>query len=81
MRPGTPIPLTLEEHRELGAEIRSALGRIRPLCDVVVSVYGPNNQAAFTFLKAVEYLDRLKQDLRAQAAEDLPGIPVDQFYL
>jgi hypothetical protein len=80
MRPGTSIPLTLQEHRELGAEVHSARVRIRQLCDLVVGVYGPNNQAAFTFLKAAENLDRLNQDLRAQATLDLPGFPVDTLY-
>jgi len=80
MRPGTIIPLTLEEHRDLGAEIRTARVRLRQLCDLVVGVYGPNSQAAFTFIKAVEYLDRLNEDLRAQAAQDLPGFPVAQLY-
>jgi len=80
MRPGTLIPLTLEEHRELGAEVRTVRLRLRQLCDLVVGVYGPNNQAAFTFLKAVETLDRLNQDLRGQAVQDLPGYPTDQLY-
>jgi hypothetical protein len=80
MRPGTSIPLTLEEHRELGAEIRAARVRMRQLCDLVMGVYGSNNQAAFTFLKAVENLDRLNHDLRAQAAQDLPGYPADKLY-
>jgi hypothetical protein len=80
MRSGPTIPLTLEEHRDLGAEVRNARLRMRQLCDLVVGVYGPNNQAAFTFLKAVEDLDRLNQDMRAQAAQDLPGYPVEQLY-
>jgi hypothetical protein len=48
---------------------------------VVVGVYGPNNQASFTFLKVAENLGRLCQDLQAQAAQDLPGYSVDGFYL
>jgi hypothetical protein len=80
MRPGTLNPLTLDEHRELGAEIRTARVRMRQLCDLVVGVYGPNTQASFTFLRAVEDLDRLSQDLRAQAGEDWPGYPMDKLY-
>lgn len=80
MRPGTPIPLTLEEHRELAAELRTARAHLHQLCELVVAVYGPNNQAAFTFLKTVEDLDRLTQDLRAQASRDLPGYPIDNLY-
>ena len=80
MRPGNPIPLTLEEHRELGSEVRIARERMRQLCDLVVGVYGPNNQAAFTFLKVVEALDRLGKDMQAQASQDLPGYPTDRLY-
>jgi hypothetical protein len=80
MRPGTATPLTLEEHRDLGGEIRAARLRLRQLCELVLNVYGPNSQAAFTFLKAVEDLDRLNQELRVQAAHDLPGSAVDKLY-
>jgi hypothetical protein len=55
--------------------------RLQELCKVVVSVYGPNNQAAFTFLKMADAMQRLCQDLQAQAAADLPGYPVEGFYL
>jgi hypothetical protein len=55
--------------------------RMQELCRVVVSVYGPNNQAAFTFLKVADAMHRLCQDLEAQAARDLPGYPTDGFYL
>jgi hypothetical protein len=81
MRPGTPIPLTLEEHRELGIEIRTARVRMRQLCELVAGVYGPANQASVSFLRAVEDLDRLSQDLRAQALKDWPDYPLDKIYL
>jgi len=81
MRPQTPVPLTLEEHRELGAEMRATNARLQELCKVVVSVYGPNNNAAFAFLKVAEQVNRLCQDLQAQAAKDLPGYPTEGLYL
>jgi hypothetical protein len=81
MRPQTALPLTLEEHRELGAEMRAVKARMQELCTVVVSVYGPNAQAAFTFLKAAEQVTRLCHDLQAQAAKDHPGYPTDGLYL
>jgi hypothetical protein len=81
MRPDTSIPLTLEEHRELSREIRAARARFRVLCDVVVAVYGPNNRAAFGFLKITEAMERLSQDLQAQVAQDYPGCNADDFYL
>ena len=81
MRPQSPVPLTLEEHRELGAEMRAVNARMQELCKVVVSVYGPHNTAAFTFIKAAEQIGRLCQDLQAQAARDLPGYPIVGLYL
>jgi len=61
--------------------MRMVKARLQELCKLVVSVYGPNNQAAFTFLKAAEQMERLCQDLQAQAAKDLPGLPIDGMYL
>ena len=80
MRPQTPVPLTLEEHRELGAEIRAANARLQELCKVVVSVYGPNTQVGFTFIRTAEAMNRLCGDLQTQATHDLPGYPVDGIY-
>jgi len=80
MRPQTPIPLTLEEHQELGKELRAVNARLQELCRLVADVYGPQSQAAFTFLKVAEAVDRLCQDLQAQAAADLPGYPVNGLY-
>jgi hypothetical protein len=81
MRPETSTPLTLEEHRELSREVRAARARLRELCNVVVGVYGPNNRAAFSFLKITDAMERLSQDLQAQVAQDYPGSSVDDFYL
>jgi hypothetical protein len=81
MRPQTPIPLTMEEHRELGVEMRAMNARMQELCKVVVGVYGPHAQAAFTFQKVADGVQRLCQDLQAQASRDLPGYPTDGFYL
>jgi hypothetical protein len=75
-----PISLSIEEHRELGRELTAATHRLRSLCDLVVHVYGPNNHSSFSFLKAMEALDRLKYDLQHQATQDLPGHPNDIFY-
>jgi hypothetical protein len=81
MRPETSTPLTLEEHRELSREVRAARARLRELCNVVVGVYGPNNRAAFSFLKITDAMERLSQDLQAQVAQDYPGSSVDDFYV
>jgi hypothetical protein len=81
MRPAESIPLTLEEHRELGAELRRSRAQIQQLRTVITEIYGPNNQAAFSFSKAAEALERLSVDLQAQAARDWPGYHTDGIYL
>ena len=81
MRPENPVRLTLEEHRELGREMRATNLRLRQLCVLVVDVYGPNNRAAFSFLKTLEAVQRLCHDLQTQAAEDAPGLLTDDIYL
>ncbi|HUK17464.1 MAG TPA: hypothetical protein VLW65_13660 [Bryobacteraceae bacterium] len=81
MRPQTPVPLTFEEHAQLGRELRPTRLRMHELSAVVVEIYGPQNRAAFTFQKIAEALDRLCADLETQAAADLPGQSVDGLYL
>jgi len=80
MRPASPNPLTLDEHRELGAELRATRLRLHEMCTLVMSVYGPQNQAAFDFVKTAESMDRLCEDLQAQAEHDWPGHPTEGFY-
>ena len=77
----SPLPLTLEEHRELGQEIRGANARLRELCTMMVGVYGFENRAAHSFVRLTEAMDSLRQELQRQAALDLPGDPVDGIYL
>ena len=81
MRPETSTPLTLEEHRELSREIRTARARLRELCNVVTGVYGPNNRAGFSFLKAADSMDRLCKDLQEQVSRDYPGQDVHDLYV
>jgi hypothetical protein len=81
MRPETSLPLTLEEHRELGLELRRTSARLRELGRMTATAYGLNSQAAFTFAKAVESLDRLSKDMQQQAAHDCPGLPIDHLYV
>ena len=81
MRPETPNPLTLEEHRRLGSELRAANLRLHQLCDIIVSVYGPQNRAAFSFQRVTEAIDRLCADLETQATWDGAGFKKDNFYL
>ncbi len=80
MHPETQSPLTLEEHRELGREMSATNARLRELCHLVVSVYGPQNLAAFSAQKATAAMERLCQDLQTQAALDHPGFATAKFY-
>jgi hypothetical protein len=75
------ISLTVDEHRELGREMKATAKRLRVLCDLVVDVYGPANRAAFSFVKAMEAIEHLEQDLAAQAMHDLPEYPSNDIYL
>ena len=70
----------MEEHDELGRELRQTRLRMRELSRLVAGVYGPQNRAAFTFQKTTEYLDYMCGELQAQAADDLPGQKVDGLY-
>ena len=80
MRPESLNPLTLEEHRELGAELRGMRSRLHELSALVMEVYGPQNRAAFDFVKIAESMDRLCQDIEAQAGHDWPGHPTRGLY-
>ena len=80
MRPERPQPLTRDEHMELGRELRQARIKLNELAALVVEVYGPQNQSAFTFQKIIEALDSLSEDMQAQASDDLRGQPVDGIY-
>jgi len=75
------VPLTLEEHRELGKEMKVSAARLRELCGLVVSVYGPQSSAGFRFMKAIDALDHLRQELETQAVRDLSGHGPERFYL
>jgi hypothetical protein len=61
--------------------MKATANRLRALCDVVVDVYGPANRAAFSFMKAMEAIEHLEQDLATQAMQDLPGYPSNDIYL
>jgi hypothetical protein len=61
--------------------MKATAQRLRILCALVVDVYGPANRASFSFLKAMEAMERLEQDLATQALHDLPGYPSNDIYL
>ena len=61
--------------------MKATAQRLRALCELVVGLYGPGNRAAFSFLKALEAIEHLEQDLATQAMQDLPGYPSNDLYL
>jgi hypothetical protein len=81
MRPQMPAPLSLEEHAELGRELRRTRVRLHELYSVVAEVYGPHSRSVFSFQKVTEAVDRLVGDLEAQAASDHPGQTIAGIYL
>jgi len=74
-------PLTIDEHRELGTELRRTTLRLQQLCGLVVGVYGPQSLTGFAFLKAMEAMNRLRHELEAQAVQDLQGYDAKDLYL
>jgi hypothetical protein len=70
----------LEEHRELARELRQSRVRLRELCNLVASVYGPNAAASVAFEKAAESIEHLCVDLQLQAVRDCPHYSVDGLY-
>ena len=61
--------------------MKATTRRLRVLCSLVVEVYGPANQTAFSFVKAMEAMERLEQDLATQVMHDHPGYPSNDIYL
>jgi hypothetical protein len=72
-------PFTLDEHRALSHEMRQMARTLHSLCELVVGVYGPRSHAAFSFVRAVEDVERLNRDLNMQANQD--GFPGTDLYL
>jgi hypothetical protein len=80
MGPDNPAHLTLEEHQQLGRELRATHARLLELSKLAASVYGQHNFAAAAFQKSADALERLLADLQAQAVRDLPGFHLDGIY-
>jgi hypothetical protein len=79
--PDNSMPLTQEEHRELGRELRITEARLRELCHVAIAVYGPHHRVSFSFQKALDAISRLRADLQTQLERDHPGYEGDDTYL
>jgi hypothetical protein len=73
-------PLSFDEHRELGLEIQKSRAKLLHLGSVATSVYGKQSRAAFHFQKVTDAMDRLSEELQAQAEQDCPGLGAAGFY-
>jgi len=73
-------PLSYEEHRELGQEIQKSRAKLLHLGSVATSVYGKQSRAAFQFQKVNDAIDRLCDEMSAQADQDCPGLDASSFY-
>jgi hypothetical protein len=73
-------PLSYDEHRELGAEIQRSRAKLLHLGSVATSVYGKQSRAAFHFQKVNDAMDKLCDELQAQAEQDCPGLGAASFY-
>jgi hypothetical protein len=80
MPPQALNPLSYEEHRELGRDVLKTRARMRQLAAVMMTVYGPQSKTAFTFKKVNEAIDRLCDEMQAQAELDCPGLDASSFY-
>jgi hypothetical protein len=73
-------PLSYDEHRELAREIQKSRARLLQLGSVAATVYGIQSRTAFQFKKVNDAMDRLCDELQAQADQDCPGLDAATFY-
>jgi hypothetical protein len=60
--------------------MQTTTARLRSLCDLIIQVYGHNSLTSFSFLKAMESLERVRFELQSQAQQDCPGHANEAFY-
>ena len=77
----TENQLNIGEHTQLGDELRKTSARLRQLCGLVVSVYGPESLPAVGFLRTLDAIERLRAEMEVQAAQDLPRYVERNLYL
>ena len=71
------VHLTQDEHEEIGREVAAACRRMQAVATLLVQVYGPSSNTAFSAVKARDALLRFQRDLQHQASVDLPGKNID----
>ena len=77
----TPVPLSLEEHRELAQQLRLTDARLHELSELVTVVYGAESRVSFMFRRTAESVSRLRHEMQVQAALDVPGDSSEQIYM
>jgi len=73
-------PLSYDEHRELGREMQKSRARLLQLGSVAATIYGVQSRTAFHFQKVNDAMDKLCDELQAQADQDCPGLDAGTFY-
>lgn len=73
--------LNIDEHAELGDELRKTSTRLRQLCGLVVDVYGSETVPAVSFVRAIDAIQRLRAEMEVQAAQDLQRYAEKNLYL
>lgn len=56
----------------MARELLVTESRLRELCDLAVSVYGPNHRVTFSFQKLLDASARLRADLQTQWSREYP---------
>ena len=77
----TENKLNIEEHTQLGAELKKASARLRQLCGLVVNMYGSESLPALHFLRTMDAVERLRAEMEVQAAHDLQRYSEKNLYL
>jgi hypothetical protein len=71
------VHLTREEHAQIGREVALTCRRIEEVASLLLQVYGPSSQAAFSAAKARDAMRRFHNDLQHQASVDFPGVKIN----
>jgi hypothetical protein len=77
----TENKLNLEEHGQLGDELRKTSIRLRQLCGLVTDVYGSNSLPSVSFVRTIDAIERLRAEMEVQAAQDLQRYAEKNLYL
>jgi hypothetical protein len=77
----TENKLNIDEHAQLGDELRKTSTRLRQLCGLVADVYGSESMPAVSFVRTIDAIERLRAEMEVQAAQDLQRYAEKNLYL